>query len=191
MRACWVATPARLGPSCPTNAPRRNKLCALEPEQQLFSSLRRQFDVDGENVAVSSGPVGRGLFFTTDTDKDTTIKIPIRNTLLVTDDPVGGSCIVGVLWTRCIALGYHCCTTNDSEKAVRYEPEMMKQIRNTNNTSELEPHSMSNHSNDTATPFTRSMRWHVCNRVVVMQATCTREHSKTFMEHFRSYCKIS
>ena len=107
MRACSVVTPARLGPSCPTNRPRRNKLCALEPEQELFSSLRRQFDVDGENVTVlSSGPVGRGLFFATDSDKDTTVRIPIRNTLLVSDDPGGSSSIVGVLWTRCIALRY-------------------------------------------------------------------------------------
>lgn len=97
MRACCMVTPARLGPPCRPYRPRWSRLCALEAEQELFLSLRQQFNVDAENVAVSSGPVGRGLFFTRDSDKDTTIKIPMYNTLMVTDDPGGGSSIVGVM----------------------------------------------------------------------------------------------
>lgn len=105
MRACyWLSTAARPPPR-PTHRARWSRLRArLAADGELFSYLRRDFDVNAENVAVSSGEVGRGLFFVKGSEANTTVKIPIHNTLLVTDDPTGGSSIVGMLLPLCSAV---------------------------------------------------------------------------------------
>jgi hypothetical protein len=95
---------ARVAPHAAKPVPhtrRWSTLCALcAADREVFSCLTAQFEVDAEYVEVNIGAAGRGLFFVKDIEANTAaLKIPPYHTLLITDDPTGGSSRVGRLQT--------------------------------------------------------------------------------------------
>lgn len=78
---------------------RRCKACAAGPIRATtttyLADLKKHADVVAPSVAVGEGENGRGLIFTDDRPEGTVVSIPLKNVLLVTDDPVESQSITG------------------------------------------------------------------------------------------------
>lgn len=78
----------------------RCKPCASTPLKAASTdliALKEHAKISAPAIMASDGEFGRGLVFKGDCRKGTVVSIPLKNVLLITDDPVESQSLVGVL----------------------------------------------------------------------------------------------